>query len=107
MNLTPASPAQVPVMLVDTIAYCDSGREHEIRVITDGRNAYAFSTDPRGTDAGQGCRFGSTITFDCNQPGRDDEPCDGQVRIDVTDPVWVTATAAARDLLLFGMEVES
>jgi hypothetical protein len=95
-----------PVVLADDTLVCDGPGSHEIRVITDGRKAYAYGLARGASDAGPAHRDGVVITVDCNQPGRDDEPCSGQVRLDLTAAaVWVDA-APLLDLFRFGSEVE-
>lgn len=88
--------------VVDVTLYC-SHRDHEIRLITDGRSAYAAGPTTSCPDAYRDARL---VFVDCGQPGADDEPCPGQVVADLADPdLWSTADYEELRLLALGQEL--
>lgn len=103
-TLPEPKPVLLPLVVFRDVAYCDTRHEHEITLISDGVTVYAHGD---GTDCGPALRYDATLTVTCGQPGRDDEPCDGQAEFNLdTEGTW-TADPEARKLLAeYGQEVE-
>lgn len=82
-----------PLALFTATDLCDKRGQHELRLITDGHRAYAYSTEHGGTDSPSAWRDGSTVVVVCGQPTpHDGDPCDGEARFDLATPIaWVPA----------------
>lgn len=82
-----------PIVVHHSIVVCDQYSEHEFSIVTDGRRAYASTTDGR-VETEEFWRIEDTsriaATCPCRQefPRTSEDQCTGQLVVDLTSPGW-------------------
>lgn len=101
----PESWCQRLVVFADT-QVCDTKHEHEVHLVTDGAQAYAYGPT---TDCPLIHRAGTVVTVECRQPsGVDREPCGGRATFQLdTEGTWTSVPAQRLLLARYGQKVES
>lgn len=102
-----------PLVVFSDLGLC-TGREHEVRLITDGITAYAYALgdtlDSYGlADLPLIRRDGASpaVTVSCRVPDHlTDEECDGEVEFRLTDDQWTTDPEALALLTDHGNEMD-
>lgn len=83
------TPLGSPLVVFSDLALCD-GRQHEVRLITDGTRAYSYS---EGHDLRLARRTGTQIIVSCRVPDSGDEECHGEATFALDTPgVWIVGT---------------
>lgn len=100
-------PTAAPLVVFSDTAICDGPVEHEVRLITDGRRAYAYGIHPQGCDAEPWARNGTRVTAVCCQPAPHREECEGIAYFDLsTEGTWTADPEALSLLTVHGTPLE-
>lgn len=92
------------LVVLSAVALCDAGDQHEVRIISDGTDAYGYGITT-GEDVAGVSRHHTTLRAACPVE-RHGRACEGTVEVSLEAEDWTSDAEAVRLLDAYGWAVE-